>query len=393
MPKMQRQTSILLLFVSLFSISLSASIASLADLKKQVIDGKVPSRGVNLGGWLVAEKWMTGGSPAWNGVPDDVANKGEYSAMKYLGHEKGDPQFDEHRRTFITEQDFKEISEAGMNTVRLPVGYWIVGFDHTWGSDVDSWKVYAPGGLNYLDKAIREWGPAHNILVLISFHAAKGSQNGNDNSSPEVPGEADWFGYKENVNNSLDAVEFLAARYKDEAAFLGIGLLNEPSRTDADIPVLQQYYEDAYGRIRFNVKSDCLLSVMPMLYQQKPYDGNWATFMTEPNFYNMRHEWHHYHVWGFEADKWTPDKIITWINSVETKYYDEWKGNPILVGEWSIASQFKMDNATLKRFANAQINMFKKAIGGWTYWAWRYYDNSGVEWSMKHMIQRGMLQW
>uniref|UniRef100_A0A914PLX3 glucan 1,3-beta-glucosidase n=1 Tax=Panagrolaimus davidi TaxID=227884 RepID=A0A914PLX3_9BILA len=383
------------LFVLPFlSLTHAASIASsLSDLKKQVIDGKIPCRGVNLGGWLVAERWMTGGSPAWTGVPDDIANEGEYCTMKYLGHEKGDKQFDEHRRTFITEQDFEEISAAGMNTVRITVGYWIVGFDHTWGPNINTWKMYAPGALAYLDTAIRQWAKNHNILVLISFHAAKGSQNGNDNSSPEALGETNWFAYEENVNNTLDAVEFLANRYKDDDAFLGIGLLNEPQGNATDIPVLQQYYEDAYVRIRTNVGSDCLLSISPMLWQQKPYDGNWASFMIESKYHNLRHEWHHYHVWGFGADKWTPDKIITWINSVETKYYDEWKGNPILVGEWSIASQFKMDNATLKRFANAQINMFKKAIGGWTYWAWRYYDNSGVEWSMKHMIQRGMLQW
>ena len=207
--------------VLLVSLCCTVTASSLDDLKKQVIDGKIPSRGVNIGGWLVAEHWMTKGSPAWDGVPDDVADKGEYATMKYLGHEKGDRQFDDHRRTFITEADFKDIAAAGMNTVRLPVGYWIVGFDKTWGSDVDSWKIYAPGALDYLDKAIRQWGPAHNILVLISFHAAKGSQNGNDNSSPEVSGQANWFGYKENVNNSLDAVEFLAKRYKDESAFLG----------------------------------------------------------------------------------------------------------------------------------------------------------------------------
>uniref|UniRef100_A0A914ZGJ8 glucan 1,3-beta-glucosidase n=1 Tax=Panagrolaimus superbus TaxID=310955 RepID=A0A914ZGJ8_9BILA len=179
---------------------------------------------------------------------------------------------------------------------------------------------------------------------------------------------------------------------------IGIGLLNEPQSNASDIPILQQYYKDAYVRIRQNVGSDCLLTVMPMLWQQGPYDGNWATFMLAPDYYNMRHEWHDYHVWGFGADKWTPDKIITWINSVETKYYDEWKGNGLFVGEWCIASQFNMDDKTLKRFADAQIKMFKKAVGGWTYWTWKYYEypltvDTKREWSMKAMIQRGMLQW
>lgn len=34
-------------------------------------------------------------------------------------------------------------------------------------------------------------------------------------------GHAYWSQYPENVRNTLDAVEFLAKRYKDEVAFLG----------------------------------------------------------------------------------------------------------------------------------------------------------------------------
>lgn len=146
-----------------------------------------------------------------------------------LGHAKGDSQFKQHRDTFITEQDFREIAAAKMNTVRIPVGYWITGFDNQPGGDPDGWKVYAPGSINYLDRAIQEWAPKYNILVLISLHAAKGSQNGNDHSSPADPGKSHWSAYPENVRNTLDAVEWLARRYHNSDAFLGIGLLNEPA--------------------------------------------------------------------------------------------------------------------------------------------------------------------
>ncbi len=42
-------------------------------------------RGVDLGGWLVIEHWMTSSSAAWDGVPTDIANEGEYKTMQYLG--------------------------------------------------------------------------------------------------------------------------------------------------------------------------------------------------------------------------------------------------------------------------------------------------------------------
>jgi len=34
--------------------------------------GHVPVRGVNLGGWLVAENWINSKDPLWYGVPSEV---------------------------------------------------------------------------------------------------------------------------------------------------------------------------------------------------------------------------------------------------------------------------------------------------------------------------------
>src|SRR6267142_1718523 len=72
-------------------------------------------RGVNLGGWLVLEKWM---------VPDvyrgtDAAD--EYNLCLTLG-DKAQERLDHHRETFITAADFKWIKNCGLNAVRLPVG-------------------------------------------------------------------------------------------------------------------------------------------------------------------------------------------------------------------------------------------------------------------------------
>jgi hypothetical protein len=58
---------------------------SVQQLKDDIKAGRTPMRGVNLGGWLVGEYWMTAASPAWSGVPNDIANHGEYKTMEYLG--------------------------------------------------------------------------------------------------------------------------------------------------------------------------------------------------------------------------------------------------------------------------------------------------------------------
>ncbi len=92
--------------------------------------GDIPSRGVNLGGWLVVEHWMTSDSIIWQGVPNSISDGGEYQTMKFWGHSEGDWRFEQHRATWIVESDIAEIAKYGLNTVRVPVGFWIGGFDN-----------------------------------------------------------------------------------------------------------------------------------------------------------------------------------------------------------------------------------------------------------------------
>ena len=57
---------------------------------------------------------------------------------------------------------------------------------------------------------------------------------------------------------------FIANRYKNEVAFLGIGLLNEPSGS-TDESTLRSYYRTAINEIRAT-GNDCILTVAPLLY-------------------------------------------------------------------------------------------------------------------------------
>lgn len=108
----------------------------------------------------------------------------------------GDIRFEQHRSTWITEKDIIEIAAAGLNSVRVPIGYWIVGFDNHDPSGKAEWKVLAPGALKYLDLLVKNWANTHNLAVFISLHAAKGSQNGFDHSAPPDPGHSYWGAYK-----------------------------------------------------------------------------------------------------------------------------------------------------------------------------------------------------
>ena len=71
-----------------------------------------------------------------------------------------------------------------------------------------------------------------------------------------------------------------------------------------------------------------------------------------------------------------------------------WKGNWLFIGEWSIASSASFNDDELRRYARAQIAAFAESPGGWTYWTWKFYNDDGSRnaWSMRAMLNRGLIQ-
>ena len=102
-------------------------------------DGKI--RGVNAGGWLLLEPWIT--PKLFEEVPFDnlfqismnishqvnVGDNLDKIVDEYTYAELVDPDFykerlSRHWDTFVTKEDFEKISTAGVTHVRIPVGYW-----------------------------------------------------------------------------------------------------------------------------------------------------------------------------------------------------------------------------------------------------------------------------
>ncbi|KAG7386051.1 hypothetical protein PHYPSEUDO_000719 [Phytophthora pseudosyringae] len=369
--------------------SMSASESTSTHVQYSIRNGDTTSKGVNLGSWLVAEYWMTSSADFWTGAVN--ASHGEYTAIaaasdpdairSHLAH---------HHETFINESDIAEIAAVGINTVRVPIGYWIVGFDDNDPSAKAEWDVYTNGTLKYLDLLVTDWAKTHNVAVLLSIHAAKGSQNGADNSSPSIYGSEFWATYAENVNNTISMVAFLADRYKDEDAFLGFGLLNEPNG-DTTTDVLYDYYERAYSAIRAT-GSDCVLTVAPLLYEQSP--DVLTDFMLAPAYTNVWVEWHPYFVWGYD-DVSDQDLVNTSVKVNFQGDVTQWNAvsghNRLFIGEWCFATngKFESDDALFYEFAQAETDVVNQAGGGWTYWSWRVYEDETGDnmWSLRAVLR------
>ncbi len=119
-------------------------------------------RGVNLGGWLVLEPWIT---PS---IFEPWANGGgvvdEYTFTQTLGAVEASNRLSIHWSTWITEADFQEIAAVGLNHVRIPIGYWAL--------NPLAGDPYVQGQLPYLDQAIG-WARTHGLKVILDLHGGK----------------------------------------------------------------------------------------------------------------------------------------------------------------------------------------------------------------------------
>ena len=78
-------------------------------------------KGVNLGNWLVLEKWM---NPA---LFEGTTAEDEYWLPRQLSKEVYEARIKIHRSEYITERDFVTIKSWGLDAVRIPVPYFIFG--------------------------------------------------------------------------------------------------------------------------------------------------------------------------------------------------------------------------------------------------------------------------
>lgn len=121
-------------------------------------------RGVNLGGWFVLEPWITPSIFAdWS---YNKLVKDEYTYSQTLGKDEALRRLSQHWRTWITQDDFRQIAQAGLNHVRIPIGYWAVA--------PVAGDPYVQGQLPILDQAIG-WARGAGLKIILDLHGGETS--------------------------------------------------------------------------------------------------------------------------------------------------------------------------------------------------------------------------
>ena len=353
-------------------------------------------KGVNLGNWLVLEKWMLPELFEGTGAEDEVWLNRKMNPAELKEKMK------EHRDTLITEQDFAFIKEQGIWLLRIPVPYFIFGDRPPFN-----------GCVEYLDKAF-DWAEKYGLQILIDLHTVPGSQNGYDNGG--LTGVCKWCKNPEEVEFALTVLERLAKRYGQREGLYGIEVLNEPisflvyatapstgkavDKEEAKgsgyvpLPFLENFYRNAYRRLR---------KILPENKTIVFHDGfrlrHWGKFFRKEHMKNVVLDTH---IYIFAMESFVPIHM-PWVYQIYIKSQQRLieriqRDVPVVVGEWCICNKYAekavsgksaeessdrsaqaaaQDELRKKRYleiAAMQLQAWESGAG-WIYWSYQFKPN------------------
>ena len=330
-------------------------------------------RGVNLGGWLVLETWVTpslfypflcvgGECPA-----DRPPVIDERSFCDRLGPDEARRRLDAFRDEWVTEATFADIARAGLNTVRIPFGYWVFG---------DTDLCPSVSSIHHLDNAV-QWAAAHGLQVILDLHGLPYTQNGMDHSGtsthppfahaqplwgqPPLDGTA-WL-TAAHLNTTRAVLKRVAVRYANEAAVVRIGMVNEPMLmdrawcdTNCPMPLddLVGYYNETWAQV-----SDALAAATaPLPSTKRPVldiglggdPKKWAAMAPLPDTNSGRPgrpglrdgvmDAHVYQAWAPWGIRLIPQVVHLRLAACDAaNSLAAWRDGvlPVMVGEWSTA--------------------------------------------------------
>ncbi|WFD43801.1 hypothetical protein MPSI1_002465 [Malassezia psittaci] len=311
--------------------------------------------GVNIGGQFLLERWLfedwmtqVGGENAYD----------EWTMSQNLGQDKMRDVLNEHMATWFKESDMDSFQKAGINMIRIPIGYW--PFLST--SQTNEPYVNA-SQLDYLSVALN-WAWQRKMYVLVDLHGLPGSQNGDQSSGHNMSlsstgnNDVPWFTTanqdlsKTAVTNMLNWLSNHPAR----SVISGVTTVNEPQTNAGNttrVSILKSFYTWSINAAsKFN---------MPVIlhhgFVTNPYTY-WDDYMSDQDPSMVIFDDHPYPAW-YQTPEPTNQTAIT--QNICT-LGDDGKNFPVpvLMGEWSAVNDVNQTDFT-SQYINTQLNTY-----GWS---------------------------
>ncbi|KAJ5720438.1 Exo-beta-1-3-glucanase [Penicillium malachiteum] len=390
--------------------------------------GSQPIRGVNIGGWLSIEPWIT--PSLFDTYSSDEGIIDEWTLTTQLGSDAA-TEIEKHYATFYTEQDFAEIAEAGLDHVRLQYSYWAVKiYDNDPYVPKIAWR--------YLLRAI-EYCRKYGLRVNLDLHGVPGSQNGWEHSGHQ--GLIRWLNGTDGdlfANRSLEIHDqltqfFAQDRYTNIVKMYGVA--NEPLMLDLSAAAVLEWTNSTTEIARKNGLNSTIVFHDGFLNLDK-----WDTMYSEhpDNMYLDTHQYTTFNTGEIVLNHTAKIELIcnSWYPMIEAINVTGSGWGPTICGEWSQADtdcakylnnvgrgtrwEGTYDTSTstqycptasegtcscdganadvsdysdaykkwLLYYAEAQISVFETAMG-WFYWTWR--TESAAQWSYRAAWKAGFM--
>ncbi|KAK4705100.1 glucan 1,3-beta-glucosidase, partial [Phenoliferia sp. Uapishka_3] len=390
----------------------SESTSGAWDFKNQKI------RGVNLGGWLVIEPFIT---PSLFDDSGNFSAVDEWTYSEALGRSEATSRLSSHWQSWITQSDIQNIANAGLNHVRIGIGYWAF--------DISGGEPYVQGQYPWLLKAI-EWCREAGLRVIVDIHGAPGSQNGQDNSGHR--GSVGWHLKQSNVNRTLAVVQTLATKFSESrysSVVTAIQLLNEPAGWDGSalLSAYKKFAYQGYEVVRYP-SSSTPSPVALSLHDAFESLDSWKDFMPASNFSQASLDTHVYNIFSVSGVALSLKDRIKSICDMSAYLSRSNANMPTIVGEWGPAitdcavglngrgigsryngtfpksspgigdcstktgtgatftQEYKDD---LRRYWEVQSTVYENTTAGYLMWTWK--TESAADWSMQAGLAGGWI--
>ncbi|PWY82680.1 exo-1,3-beta-glucanase D [Aspergillus eucalypticola CBS 122712] len=390
--------------------------------------GSQPIRGVNLGGWLSIEPFIV--PSLFDTYTSSEGIIDEWTLSKKLG-DSAASVIEKHYATFITEQDFADIRDAGLDHVRIQFSYWAI---KTYDGDPYVPKI----AWRYLLRAI-EYCRKYGLRVNLDPHGIPGSQNGWNHSGRQ--GTIGWLNGTDGELNRKRSLEihdqlsqfFAQDRYKNVVTIYG--LVNEPLMLSLPVEKVLNWTVEATNLVQKNGIKAWVTAHDGFLNLAK-----WDKMLkTRPN--NMMLDTHQYTVFNTGEIVLNHTRRVeliceSWYSMIQQINITSTGWGPTICGEWSQADTdcaqyvnnvgrgtrwegtFSLTDSTqycptasegtcsctqanavpgvysegyktfLQTYAEAQMSAFETAMG-WFYWTWA--TESAAQWSYRTAWKNGYM--
>ncbi|EXM04954.1 murein transglycosylase [Fusarium odoratissimum NRRL 54006] len=362
-------------------------------------------RGVNLGSLFIYEPWIDSQEWANTGCEGE---KSDFDCVMNKGQDITDKNFQAHWKRWINQTDLDEMLSYGLNTIRVPLGYWL---KEDLVDDSEHFPKLTFGGwFGILDSTLwlgkRSRLLHHSLNKFIAYANCKNSLHGvpgaQESNQPFTGQYAPTVGFYSDYNygRAIEWLEWMTdiIHTKKEYRNVGmLGLVNEPLNWDKAVDSLRKtYYPKACSAIRkvedkLKVTSNNRLHIhmMGSLWGS----GKPTEFLRDTSF-----------------TAFDDHRYLKWDTSVEASHGayikkscsdDRNTDGPTIVGEWSLAVPDDVEKTdawnpqTQKEFYtkwfSAQVHAYEENTLGWVFWTWEASLGDDYRWSYRDAARAGVI--